>query len=147
MSNDTFLLCIDNRGYGASLEQRKVYRAMSDPMAEKHAMVRVVDESSEDYLFPAKLFVPIAVPRAAAKAFRAPHRPLPVQPRRRRLSTGAEPPTRSSTGVSACGGGGTRSSTAKASAEGPVRAAGSKAEPSPVLREPGGYFLLARVRM
>lgn len=71
MSNDTFVLCIDNRGYGGSLEQRKVYRAMSDPVAEKHAMVRVVDESSEDYLFPAKLFVPIAVPRAAAKAFRA----------------------------------------------------------------------------
>jgi hypothetical protein len=71
MSNDTFVLCIDNRGYAASLEQRKVYRAMSDPAAEKHAMVRVVDESSEDYLFPAKLFVPIAVPQAAAKAFRA----------------------------------------------------------------------------
>jgi hypothetical protein len=69
--NYTFVLCIDNRGYAASLEQRKVYRAMSDPAAEKHAMVRVVDESSEDYLFPAKLFVPIAVPEAAAKAFRA----------------------------------------------------------------------------
>jgi hypothetical protein len=70
-SNDTFVLCIDNRGYGASLEPRKVYRAMSDPAAEKHAMLRVVDESSEDYLFPAKLFVPIEVPQAAAKAFRA----------------------------------------------------------------------------
>jgi hypothetical protein len=55
--NDTFVLCIANRGYGASLEQGRVYRAMSDPAAEKHGMVRVVDESSEDYLFPAKLFV------------------------------------------------------------------------------------------
>jgi len=81
--NDTFVLCIDNRGYGVSLEQRKVYRAMSDPEAEKHAMVRVVDESSEDYLFPAKLFVPIAVPRAAAKAFRVMRRPRPARPVRR----------------------------------------------------------------
>jgi hypothetical protein len=57
MRNDTFVLCIDNQGYGASLEQGKVYRAMSDPAAERHAMVRVVDESTEDCLFPAKLFV------------------------------------------------------------------------------------------
>ena len=70
MSDDTFVLCIDNRGYGASLEPRKVYRAMSDPTAEKHAMVRVIDESNEDYLFPAKLFIPVAVPPAAARAFR-----------------------------------------------------------------------------
>jgi hypothetical protein len=69
MNDETFVLCIDNRGYAASLEQRKVYRAMSDPGAEQHGMVRVIDESGEDYLFPAKLFVPIAVPREAAKAF------------------------------------------------------------------------------
>ena len=88
MNNDTFVLCIDNRGYNASLEQRKVYRAMSDPVAEKHAMIRVVDESSEDYLFPAKLFVLIALPQAAAKAFRAPRRARPSRPRRR---VGAQP--------------------------------------------------------
>jgi hypothetical protein len=69
MSDETFVLCIDNKGHAASLEQRKVYRMLSDPEAEKHGMVRVVDESGEDYLFPAKLFVPIAVPRTAVKAF------------------------------------------------------------------------------
>jgi hypothetical protein len=69
MSESTFVLCISNRGYAASLERRKVYRTLSDPGAEQHGLVRVVDESGEDYLFPAKLFVPIAVPRAAAKAF------------------------------------------------------------------------------
>jgi hypothetical protein len=69
MSDATFVLCINNRGYAASLERRKVYRSIGDPGAEKHGMVRVVDESGEDYLFPARLFVPIAVPRAAAKAF------------------------------------------------------------------------------
>lgn len=69
MSDPTFVLCINNRGYAASLEQRKVYRTLTDPGAEQHGMVRVIDESGEDYLFPAKLFVPIAVPRAAAKVF------------------------------------------------------------------------------
>ena len=69
MSDDTFVLCIDNRGYAASLEQCKVYRAKHDLLAERHGMIRVVDESGEDYLFPAKLFVPISVPREAARAF------------------------------------------------------------------------------
>jgi hypothetical protein len=69
MTDETFVLCIDNGGYAASLEQRKVYRTIGDPGAEEHGMVRVIDESGEDYLFPKTLFVPIAVPQAAAKAF------------------------------------------------------------------------------
>ncbi len=69
MNDETFVLCVDNRGYAASLERRKVYRLMSDSQAETHGMLRIVDESGEDYLYPAKLFVPIAVPRAAVKAF------------------------------------------------------------------------------
>jgi hypothetical protein len=69
MSDEIFVLCISNGGYSASLEQRKVYRAKHDPLAEHHGMIRVVDESGEDYLFPAKLFVRISVPREAAKAF------------------------------------------------------------------------------
>ncbi len=71
MNNDRFVLCVDNRGFVASLEPRKVYRTISDPVAEQHAMVRVVDDTDDDYLFPAKLFVPIAVPDAAARVFRA----------------------------------------------------------------------------
>jgi hypothetical protein len=62
MSSGTLVLCVDNRGYAASLELRKVYRALSDPGAEQQAMLRVVDESCEDYLYPAKLFVPVAGP-------------------------------------------------------------------------------------
>lgn len=69
MSEETFALCIDNRGYAASLERRKLYRRLSDPQAEQLGMVRIVDETGEDYLFPAKLFVSIAVPSAALKAF------------------------------------------------------------------------------
>ena len=64
-----FFLCVQNKGYTASLQVRTVYAAIGDPDAESHGMLRVVDESGEDYLFPASLFVPIEVPEAAAKVF------------------------------------------------------------------------------
>jgi hypothetical protein len=64
-----FFLCIRNDGYAASLQPRTVYAALSDPDAESHGMLRIVDESGEDYLFPANLFVPIDVPEAAARVF------------------------------------------------------------------------------
>ena len=65
----SYFLCIKNRGYAASLQKRMVYRAMSDPEAASHGMLRIVDESGEDYLFPAGLFVRIEVPEAATQAF------------------------------------------------------------------------------
>lgn len=64
-----FFLCIRNDGYAASLQPRTVYAALNDPHAEAHGMLRIVDESGEDYLFPANLFVPIDVPEPAAKVF------------------------------------------------------------------------------
>ena len=66
-----YVLCVNNRGYAASLEPRKIYVAIPDPKAEEHGMIRVIDESREDYLFPAALFVPIEVPKAANRAFQA----------------------------------------------------------------------------
>jgi hypothetical protein len=54
-----FVLCLANDGYEVSLEPRKIYAALRDPDAAKHDQVRVVDESGEDYLFPASLFAPI----------------------------------------------------------------------------------------
>lgn len=64
-----FFLCIRNEGYAASLQVRTIYAALRDPEAESHGMLRIVDESGEDYLFPASLFVPIDVPEAAVKVF------------------------------------------------------------------------------
>jgi len=64
-----FFLCIRNEGYAASLQVRAVYAVLRDPEAETHRMLRIVDESGEDYLFPANLFVPIDVPEAAARVF------------------------------------------------------------------------------
>jgi hypothetical protein len=69
VSDQGFVFCVDNQGYDVALEPRKVYVRMSDPPAEKLGMVRIVDESGEDYLFPADLFVPIQLPSAALRAF------------------------------------------------------------------------------
>jgi hypothetical protein len=64
-----FAICISNNGVPASLELRKIYRVVADPDAASQGLVRVVDESGEDYLYPDKFFVPIEVPKAAARAF------------------------------------------------------------------------------
>lgn len=68
-SMTSFVLCVDNGGYPASLEPRKVYQVLKDPSAESSGLIRVVDESGEDYLYPSKLFVPIEVPADAERAF------------------------------------------------------------------------------
>ena len=65
-----FAVCIRNDDYPASLEVRKVYRVIADPDAEQRKYVRVVDESGEDYLYPAEYFVAAHVSSAAAKLVR-----------------------------------------------------------------------------
>jgi hypothetical protein len=62
------VVCIDNEGYRASLENRKIYIALRDAAAERHSLLRVVDESGEDYLYPKAFFHPIALPQAVKKA-------------------------------------------------------------------------------
>lgn len=52
-----FVICIDNSEYPASLEKRKIYETVADPEAETLGQIRVVDESGEDYLYPAECFV------------------------------------------------------------------------------------------
>jgi hypothetical protein len=64
-----FAICVNNDGYPASLELRKVYRIVPDHVAATRHFVRVVDESGEDYLYPEDFFVPIDVPQAARDAF------------------------------------------------------------------------------
>lgn len=64
-----FVVCINNEAYPASLELRKIYRVLPDEKAATHSLIRVVDESGEDYLYPEKFFVPIQLPQAAQEAF------------------------------------------------------------------------------
>jgi hypothetical protein len=51
-----------------AVEVRKIYEARSDPKAARHGLLRVVDESGEDYLYPRDFFIPITLPKAAKMA-------------------------------------------------------------------------------
>ena len=55
-------ICVDNTDYELSLERRKVYPILPDATAERDDYVRIVDETGEDYLFPASRFVFLTVP-------------------------------------------------------------------------------------
>jgi hypothetical protein len=63
-----FVICIQNEGYPASLELWKVYRVLPDEKAAKHQLVRVVDESGEDYLYSESYFASINLPQAVEEA-------------------------------------------------------------------------------
>ena len=62
------VVCVENDGYAVSLEKRKIYVALRDAAAEKHNMMRIVDESGEDYLYPKAFFRSIALPQAVRRA-------------------------------------------------------------------------------
>ena len=62
-----FALCVDNTGYLASLVPGKVYRIIPDAAAAKDDLIRVVDESGEDYLFHKSHFVFVDFPPAVKK--------------------------------------------------------------------------------
>ena len=53
--------CINTGGYTISLVLNAVYETLPDAEAEKHKLIRVIDESEEDYLFPESYFVPAEV--------------------------------------------------------------------------------------
>ena len=57
-----YVVCVDNADYPASLELYKIYRTLPDEDARADGDLRIVDESGEDYLFPAGMFVPINPP-------------------------------------------------------------------------------------
>ena len=57
-----YVVCVDDGGYPVSLELHKIYRTLPDPHAADSGELRVIDESGEDYLFPATSFVSISPP-------------------------------------------------------------------------------------
>ena len=61
-----FVLCIRNEG-ADDLEPRKVYQVLSDRSAAREGYARVIDESGEDYLYPAEYFVPVKLPAAISR--------------------------------------------------------------------------------
>ena len=67
-SAKSFVVCVKNKGYEVSLETRKIYRVLRDPDAAKHKQLRIIDESGDDYLYPASYFTPIELPQPVRKA-------------------------------------------------------------------------------
>ena len=65
-----FAVCLRSRGYAASLESRKLYPVLNDPDAEANGLIRVIDESGEDYLYPARLFQKLTLPAEVQRALR-----------------------------------------------------------------------------
>ena len=63
-----FVVCLRNKGYEVSLERRKIYQVLPDAEAAKHGLVRVVDESGEDYLYPKGFFAAIELPKPIRRA-------------------------------------------------------------------------------
>src|SRR5712691_13172404 len=63
-----FAVCIDNRGYPASLELHKIYRVLRDEDAAEDGDIRVIDESGEDYLYPADRFAEVELPQAVRRS-------------------------------------------------------------------------------
>lgn len=63
-----YAVCIKNENYPASLELRKIYQVVSDKQSAALGLLRIMDESGEDYLYPAAYFIPISLPRTVQKA-------------------------------------------------------------------------------
>jgi len=68
MKSRQFVVCVDNREYPASLEIRKIYEALPDEVAERAGQIRVIDESGQDYLYAAPMFVSIDLPKRVQDA-------------------------------------------------------------------------------
>ncbi len=66
-----FVLCIRNHG-ADDLEARKVYQVLPDRAAAQEGYARVIDESGEDYLYPAEFFVPVRLPVAISRELASP---------------------------------------------------------------------------
>lgn len=66
--NKSYVICINNQDYQASLELRKIYELISDEDAAKKGFVRVIDESGEDYLYPRSYFVAVDLPQSVQLA-------------------------------------------------------------------------------
>ena len=65
---DAFAVCINNEGYKASLELGKLYRVIVDKDAQSHGLVRVIDESGEDYAYSSDRFHSMKVPSVIERA-------------------------------------------------------------------------------
>lgn len=67
-TNREYAICVNNTDYPVSLELHKLYRILSDEDAARDGDLRVIDESGEDYLYPADCFIAVEFPRTIQRA-------------------------------------------------------------------------------
>jgi hypothetical protein len=65
-----FAVCLRNAGFEASLEVRKLYPVVDDPDAQRNDLIRVIDESGDDYVYPTGLFQKLTLPTEIQRALR-----------------------------------------------------------------------------
>ncbi len=70
MEKRSFAVCVKNEGYKASLELRKLYETLADDFAVQNDLIRVIDESGEDYLYSSDYFVPVSLPKSVESTLR-----------------------------------------------------------------------------
>lgn len=68
MKHHRFVICIDNADYPASLEKRKIYEAVGEEDDSGETMLRIIDESGDDYLYPSSLFVDAQLKQSVEEA-------------------------------------------------------------------------------
>ena len=69
ISPTRFAICLKNKG-SEDLIVRKVYQVLPDERAAKQGLLRIIDESGEDYLYPAGYFFFIDLPQKVERALR-----------------------------------------------------------------------------
>ena len=69
-NEEQFAVCLNNTDYPASLELHKIYRVISDQEAEADGDMRIVDESGEDYLYPAMWFARVQLPQVIEQSLK-----------------------------------------------------------------------------
>lgn len=63
-----FAICVRNDDYLASLELRKAYQVLPDEEGRRRGLLRIIDESGEDYLFPEEFFMLVELPAGQTDA-------------------------------------------------------------------------------
>lgn len=66
-----FVVCINNKDYEASLEFGKIYQVVIDKEAEAEGLIRIIDESGEDYGYSLERFHAVALPHTLERVLRA----------------------------------------------------------------------------
>jgi len=69
-----YAVCVNNSEYPSSLEIFKIYRVLKDDDASANGDLRIIDESEEDYIYPADFFIPIEIPGALEKVMLQTHK-------------------------------------------------------------------------